>query len=122
MIQIEHMRDDDSIIVRASGKLTAHDYETAVPELEHAMELAEGPLRMLIRLEDFKGWEIGALWRELEFDLKYRGDLGRIAVIGDNKLEEWGTTLSAPFAKAEMRFFGTAHEDDARAWLGMSPR
>jgi hypothetical protein len=55
MIEIEHREDDDSIIVRASGKLTARYHELAVPEIEHSMELSKGPLRMLIRLEDFKG-------------------------------------------------------------------
>ena len=122
MITIEHDSDRRRIVVRASGTLTARDYEYAVPELEHAMELSEGPLRVLIRLEDFRGWEIGALWRELEFDLKHRGDFGRIAVIGESRLEEWGTTLSAPFAKAEMRFFPTEREDEAEAWLASAPK
>ena len=117
MITIEHDSDRRRIVVRASGTLTARDYEYAVPELEHAMELSEGPLRVLIRLEDFRGWEIGALWRELELDLKYRGDFGRIAVIGEKDLEAWGTTLSAPFAKAEMRFFPADREAEAEAWL-----
>lgn len=117
MITIEHRRDNDLIVVRASGMLTTRDYEGAVPELEHAMELSAGPLRILMRLEDFRGWEIGALWRELEFDLQHRGDFGRIAVVGETALEKWGTTLSAPFAKAEMRFFPLDREVDAEAWL-----
>jgi hypothetical protein len=55
MIELENREDDDSMIVRASGKLTARYYELAVSEIEHSMELFKGPLRMLIRLEDFKG-------------------------------------------------------------------
>ena len=117
MIIIEHRRGVDLIVVRASGTLTTRDYEAAIPELKHAMELSEGPLRVLIRLEDFHGWEIGALWRELKFDLKYRDDFGRIAVVGENSLEKWGTALSAPFAKAEMRFFPLSREEEAEAWL-----
>jgi len=122
MITIEHDRESDLIVMRASDTLTPHDYENAVPELEHALELSQGALRVMIRLEDFRGWEIGALWRELEFDLKHRGDFGRIAVIGESRLEEWGTTLSAPFAKAEMRFFPTEREDEAEAWLASAPK
>ena len=121
MIRIEHNRDSDRIVLRASGKLTTRDYETAIPELEHAMDLSEGPLRVMIRLEDFQGWEIGALWAELEFDLKYRGDFGRIAVIGEKRLEEWGTSLSAPFARAQMRFFPAGREAEAEAWLAQAP-
>ncbi len=117
MIRIEHNTDLNQIVVRASGTLTTQDYENAIPELEHALALSEGPLRVMIRLEDFRGWEIGALWRELEFDLKYRTDFGRIAVIGETALEKWGTLLSAPFSNAQMQFFPASREADAAAWL-----
>lgn len=74
MITIEHSRDTDMIVLRASGVLTTKDYDAAVPELEHALDLAKAPLRVLIRLEDFQGWDIGALWRELEVDFRHRRD------------------------------------------------
>lgn len=115
MIEIEHSRD--LITVRASGKLTAEDYDAALPELEQAMDNAGVPLRLLIRLEDFHGWEIRALWSELKFDLKHRSDPGRVAVLGETAIEEWGTRLSAPFAKAEMRFFSLDCVDEALDWL-----
>ena len=117
MIEIEHRRDTDLIVVRASGTLTARGYDHAVPEIEHAMTLAKGPLRLLIRLEDFRGWEIGALWRDLRFDIEHRGDFGRIAVLGESRLEEWGTRLSAPYFGAEMRYFPLEREEEATAWL-----
>jgi len=122
MITIEHPSDRNMIIIRVSGTLTTKDYEAAVPELQHAIELSGGPLRVLLRLEDFSGWEIGALWREIEFDLKYRKDFGRIAVLGDTTLEEWGTTLSAPFTKADMQFFPTDQESEAYEWLKSAPQ
>ncbi len=122
MIKMEHLRNQDIIVLRASGTLTTQDYDVAIPELENALELSQGKLRLLICLEDFQGWEIGALWRDLKFDLKHLGDLGRIAVIGETTLEEWGTTLSAPFTKAKMRFFPTDQESEAQKWLGMEER
>ena len=96
MITIEHDRDRDRIVVRASGVLSARDYDHAIPEIEHAMELSRGPLRVMLRLEDFRGWEMGALWRELRFDLGHRGDFGRIAVIGETDLEDWGNDVGGP--------------------------
>ena len=121
MITIEHRPGTDLIVVRASGTLTQKDYDHAVPELENALALARGPLRVLVRLEDFRGWEIGALWRELSFGLEHRGDFGRIAVVGETRLEEWGAALAAPFAGAEMRFFPTERGDEAEAWLASAP-
>ncbi|MFW5881696.1 MAG: STAS/SEC14 domain-containing protein [Roseicyclus sp.] len=118
MILIEHSREDrDVIVLRASGTLTAQDYEDAVPELEHALGLSRGPLRVLVRLEDFRGWEIGALWRELDFGLEHGGALGRVAVVGETGLEKWATELAAPFTSARMRFFPRARLDEAEAWL-----
>lgn len=117
MITIEHGEDQQIVTIRASGKLTSGDYDAAIPELEHAMKLAEGPLRMLIRLEDFSGWEMGAAWKDLKFDMRHGPDLGRIAVLGETRLEEWGTKLSAPFFGADMKFFPIEQEEDAMAWL-----
>lgn len=117
MIEIEHTRGKDVIVVRASGTLTVEDYDRAVPEIENAMQLAQGPLHVMIRLEDFHGWEIAALWQELRFDAEHRGNFGRIAVLGETTFEEWATRLSAPFTKAEMRFFPLESEEEASAWL-----
>lgn len=121
MIVIEHEGDRESIVVRASGTLTAKDYEHAIPELEHALELSEGPLRVMIRLEDFRGWEIGALWQELALDFDDKGDFGRVAVVGETELESWGTALAAPFTRAEMRFFPSNRMAEAEAWLDERP-
>ncbi len=117
MITIEHGPEHKVVTIRAAGTLTANDYDAAVPELKHAMDLAEGPLRVLIRLEDFSGWEIEAAWKDLKFDIRHGSDLGRIAVLGETTLEEWGTKLSAPFIGADMKFFPIDREDDAMAWL-----
>jgi len=117
MIEIEHMRGKDVVVVRASGTLTDADYDHAVPEIENAVQLAQGPLHVMIRLEDFHGWEIGALWQELRFDAEHEGDFGRIAVLGETTLEEWATRLSAAFTKSEMRFFPLEREEEASAWL-----
>lgn len=117
MIEVEHDEPNGILVVRASGVLTANDYKAAVPEVEYALELAGQPLRLLLRLEDFRGWEVGALWQELKFDLRHRNDTGRIAIVGETALEEWVTRLTAPFAKAEMKFYRFEDESEARRWL-----
>ena len=60
MIAIEHSDDNRKLLIRASGRLSAGDYEAALPELRHAMAVAPGPLRVLVRLEGFEGWEFSA--------------------------------------------------------------
>lgn len=120
MIEIEHSRDDDSLVIRVTGTLSRKDVELAAPEIEQALKLAREPLKLMIRLEDFEGWEDGGFWKDLTFSIEHRDAFGRIAVIGETSLEKWGTMLAAPFAGSEMRFFPQGSEDAAREWLGMS--
>lgn len=115
MLEVEHK--DEITICRAGGKLTKNDYDAAMPEIEHEIEQAERPLRMLIQLEDLQGWEIGALWEDLKFDARHYDDFGRIAVLGDSDVERWGTVLSKPFTGAEVKYFDRADRAAAEAWL-----
>lgn len=72
---------------------------------------------MLIELSpDFAGWDISGLWRELKFDVRHQNQFGRIAIVGDKKWEEWGTSLSDPFFRSEMRFFEPSQRAEAEAW------
>ena len=117
MIEIEHISTHDAIVVTVSENVTKRQMEAAVPEIENAMELANSPICMLIRLEGFQGGALGALARDIEFEWKHRGEFGRIAVVGDTKLEEWGVRFVSPFAKSDVRFFDVEAEKDARRWL-----
>lgn len=116
MMTIEH-HPDDYLVLRASGKLTKADYDAGVPELENAMRLREGPVRLLILLEDFRGWDIGALWADLRFDAQHHADFERIAIVGDKRWQEWGTAFSKPFFGPKMRYFGQEQRPEAEAWL-----
>ncbi|MCB1884704.1 MAG: STAS/SEC14 domain-containing protein [Geminicoccaceae bacterium] len=100
-------------VVDVSGVLTKADYDRFVP----AFERLAGPRRLLIRLDDFRGWGTPALWEDLKFDATHQGDMGRIAIVGDRAWQDWGTTLSKPFFRAGMRYFDRDREADARAWL-----
>lgn len=120
MIEIEHSRHHDSIVIRVSGTVSRRDVDLAVPEIEQALKLANTPLKLMIRLEDFQGWEVGSLWEDMIFGLQGQGAFGRIAVIGESTLEKWRTMLAAPFAEPELQFFPQESEDAARKWLGMA--
>ncbi len=121
MIEIQHDRTD-FLVIRAAGTLTEQDYEAAVPEIEHAMKLRAGrPMRVLVLLEDFRGWELGALWQELKFDMKHGDDFGRMAVVGDSRAQEWGTKISKAFFDTEVRYFDARERDAAETWLSVAP-
>ena len=101
MLAIE--TDDTGIVViKASGRLSKADYDSFVPAFERIAG-AHRPLRILIELDDFHGWDLPGLWQEMKFDTTHQDDMGRVAVVGERTWQEWGTRLSKPFFKARMR-------------------
>lgn len=115
MITIEH-NPEGWIVMRASGTLSADDYEAVAPEIDLAMKRA-GPLRILIQLEDFRGWDAGGLWEEIRFDSKHDRSFERIAIVGETSLEHWGARQAQIFFSAQSRYFDRAQLDEAKAWL-----
>lgn len=113
---IEIQPKTDLIELHISGTLTSEDYERLLPRMEQLAE-ERGALPLYIELEDFQGWKPEALWKDVKFDATHQDDMKRVAVVGEKKLEEWGTKVSKPFFKADMRFFSPDEADEARDWL-----
>jgi hypothetical protein len=122
-IQIEEEEEEDgqSVAVRVTGKLVEADYACLVPELERLIQ-QHGKLRLLFELSGFQGWDAGALWDEIKFDMKHFADIERLAVIGDKKWEHAMTAFCKPFTKASIRYFDSAEAADARKWWRESER
>jgi hypothetical protein len=127
------------LIVHVSGKLTKADYHHFAPKFERLVR-HHGKLRVLFDMTDFHGWEDGALRENIKFDLKYFGDIERIAMVGEKKWqhgvadvalclrmdvmvgeETWQHGLAmffTPFTVATLRYFDQADAAEARKWLG----
>jgi hypothetical protein len=99
-----------------SGKLTTADYESFAPEVERAIK-AHGKVRMLVRLTDFHGWTLGAVWADLKFDVHHFADIERLALVGDKRWESGMAGFCRPFTTATIRYFDKSKEDDAAAWI-----
>ncbi|MCC6363233.1 MAG: STAS/SEC14 domain-containing protein [Bryobacterales bacterium] len=104
------------VSVTLSGKLTRSDYQEFVPPLENYMK-EHGKIRMLVRLADFHGWDAGALWEDIKFDMKHFSELERLAMVGDSKWEKWMASFCKPFTTAKIRYFDSSHENEANAWI-----
>ena len=108
--------------IRISGKLQKPDYELLVPEVERLIE-AHGGIRMLVHLEDFQGWSVGALWEDIKFDLRHFGDIEPLALVGEEKWEQGMAAFCKPFTKAEVRYYPPERGGEARDWVreGLGP-
>lgn len=111
--------DEENGLVRifAGGALDSSDYDRFVPRFERIADREHGTVPMIIELApDFSGWDLGGIWRDLQFDVKHKDSFGRIAIVGESKWEEWGTKLFDPLFRAEMRLFTPSERDAAESW------
>lgn len=104
------------IEVELSGKLTREDYEAFLPEIERRIKEC-GRIRVLMRMHDFHGWRLAALWQDIKFDLHHFKHFEKIAMVGEKRWQEWMSSLCVPFTTGEIRYFHSDELETARAWI-----
>jgi hypothetical protein len=111
---------DDSnpkyLAIRLSGKLTAADYETFVPQVESIVK-ERGSIRILMTMQDFHGWELAAAWEDTKFGLRHFRDIERLAMVGEKKWQHGMAVFCKPFTKAEIRYFDAGAAKEAESWI-----
>ncbi|AZG73560.1 STAS/SEC14 domain-containing protein [Shewanella livingstonensis] len=117
MLQFIPVFDGNTIAIRASGKLTAEDYQTFLPQLEQQINHL-GKVSLLFELDNFFGWDLNGVKADVNFGLKYLGDCDRIAIVGDKSWEHWMAVIAKPFLlSSEVRYFNRENLQDAWDWL-----
>lgn len=102
--------------VKLSGKLHKDDYVHFVPLVERLIG-QHGKIRLLVEMHDFHGWDMGALWEDIKFDMKHFRDIERLALVGESKWEAGMATFCKPFTSAEIRYFDSKDIAEARRWI-----
>lgn len=120
LIELTETNQGRGLEVRLSGQLRKEDYELFVPEVE-ALIREHGKISLLVRLEDFDGWDAGALWEDLKFDVKHFRDIERLAIVGDEKWERGMAAFCKPFTTADVQFFPVEKIQQARDWTTSGP-
>jgi hypothetical protein len=103
--------------LRISGLLCKAEQDTAQTAVAKDFK-AGGTAKLLVIVEDFRGWEVGADWGDMSFLFKHGDQITKIAIVAD---PQWETQLlmfaGAGVRQAPVRFFATGQTADARAWL-----
>jgi hypothetical protein len=104
--------------IKASGKVTAKDYEEVlIPRLEAVLK-EHGPVRFLYLIdEDFQGFELGAMWDDAKFALKHRQEFDKVALVAAARWMDVGMKLFAPLMKGELKSFSRDQLSAAWEWL-----
>lgn len=98
------------------GRLTRKDYEKFVPDTEELIR-RHGKIAVLVTMHDFEGWDLGALWEDIKWDVKHFNDIERLAIVGEESWHKWMTGFCKPFTTAKVRFFTFAQLPEAHAWV-----
>ncbi len=112
MIEILSGLPAHTVGFKLSGKLHDEDYKKFVPLVD-----AESKVNVLAQFEDFHGWDMHALWDDIQFATTHCAKMERVALVGDKKGEKWMASVCKPFTKANVRYFDAAEIAAARAWL-----
>lgn len=114
--EITEIADGKIVEVELSGKLAKEAYEEFVPLTEERIKQF-GKVRMLVILHDFDGWDAGALWEDIKFDVKHFNDIERLAIVGETKWEKGMSAFCRPFTTAKIKYFDQTEIAAAREWL-----
>ncbi|MEH6579982.1 MAG: STAS/SEC14 domain-containing protein [Amphritea sp.] len=108
----------DIVVVQATEKLTAADYQdTFLPLLEEKIK-AHGQIRCLLYLDHgFTGWEAGAMWEDASFGATHSQDFKRIAVVGGADWLNWVIKNDERLINGEAKHFSESHFLQALHWI-----
>jgi hypothetical protein len=116
MLELHEEANGKIVVATLSGKLTTDDYKWFVPEVERLLR-THAKIRVLCRMQDFHGWEFGALWEDIRFELKHFADIERLALVGHHKWHAGIATFCRPFTKAKVRYFDERDSRLAEEWI-----
>ena len=108
---------NDICVLRLSGVLKRSEFGAEQEALAAHIDTGSKP-RLLVILQNFKGWEHGADWNDLDFLFSHAGKISRIAIVAEPRWE----TLALAFAgagvrRAPVKFFPPNELEPARNWL-----
>ena len=117
MIEILPESNAAILVVKASKKLTAHDYESVfIPAMDERIK-SYGKIRVVFYLdENFTGWDFEAMWDDAKFGMTHRHDFEKIAVITEQKWMEWATNLGSHFIEGQVKTYPSHNFKDAINW------
>lgn len=115
-VELEERKEGKVLLVRVTGRLDKQDYDRFTPEIERLIK-QHGKLRLLLETHDFHGWDAGALWEDVKFDVKHFNDIERLAVIGEKRWEKGMAIFCKPFTTAKVRYFEHDQAAEAQAWI-----
>lgn len=107
---------ENTVFVIAQEKLNDDDYDKMLPLLRKKIETYD-QINWYFQMKNFNGWTFNAFWRDMQFDVRNKDHLNKVAIVGENKWHKVMAEMMKPFTNAQIRYFDDAEEEDARQWV-----
>jgi len=115
-VELHEEADGKILILNLSGKLAKEDYALFTPEVERVVKV-HGKVRVLVRMHDFHGWTLSAVWEDSKFGLHHFLNIERLALVGESRWEAGMAVFCKPFTRATVRYFDESKADEATTWI-----
>ncbi len=115
-LEILETSDDAVLSVRATDYLTKEDLDAFFHAAEEKIRKF-GKARVLVQLEDFRGWATGASGDASDSRQAHRDNIERLAIVGDTGWEEWLARLYKPLLSAQIKNFPRSELEVALRWI-----
>lgn len=120
MIFVCHNSLNKMLTTKILGNFTQKDFDQVfMPHFERLVRDHTSAKLLLEFDKEFSGWELAALWREIEFSMKHVQSITKIALIGNDNVIKWTFRLLHPFAELDIRRFEYGQREMAKAWLSI---
>ena len=118
MIKLLETPHDNIVMVSASGKVTAQDYEDVlIPAVDKVLASHE-KIRFLYQLgSDFEGYEAAAMWDDTKVGLKHFTHWERIALVTDSEAIATSIKAFGFLFPGEIKVFANDQFDAATGWI-----
>jgi len=115
---ISYSTEPNSPVVEliVEGKITNAELKANIERLRNDLE-QNGKTRILEVINHFSGMEPQALWTDLKLGLPMARKVSRVAVVADQAWIRTFSHIGRFFTSAEMKTFGPAELERARAWI-----
>ena len=115
-VQLAEEKQGKVVTVHITGKLTRVDYQQFVPQIERGVQ-EHGKIRLLVVMDDFAGWDLEAIWQDIQFNAEFFDKIERVAMVGEKRWQEGMAVFCKPFTAAEIRYFEREQLPEAHAWI-----
>ena len=106
------------VTVKITGELKKSELERIQGVASEAIK-HWGKIRVLVIMENFRGWERGADWEDMTFTLEHDNDIEKVAVVGDTGWKDLVYAfLGKGFRPVAIEYFAPSEFHKAQKWLG----